>query len=135
MDGFEVCRRLKADEKTCNIPVIFISALSSLEDRLKGFAVGGLDYIIKPFEEVEVLARVKNHLQLYRMQEHLEDVVNERTQELKESELRLQRARKMEAIGRLAGGIAHDFNNILSAILGFAELIIVSKSSDSEVTE
>ncbi|MCW5210907.1 response regulator, partial [Desulfobulbus sp. N3] len=135
MDGFEVCRRLKADERTCNIPVIFISALSSLEDRLKGFAVGGLDYIIKPFEEVEVLARVKNHLQLYRMQEHLEDVVNERTQELKESEQQLQRARKMEAIGRLAGGIAHDFNNILSAILGFAELIIITKSSDSEVTE
>ncbi|MCW5208337.1 response regulator, partial [Desulfobulbus sp. US2] len=78
---------------------------------------------------------VKNHLQLYRMQEHLEDVVNERTQELKESEQQLQRARKMEAIGRLAGGIAHDFNNILSAILGFAELIIITKSSDSEVTE
>ena len=72
IDGFETCRRLKADESTQNIPVIFMTALNNIEDKLKGFEAGGVDYLIKPLQEQEVLARVKTHLALRNMQKQLE---------------------------------------------------------------
>jgi len=69
MDGYEVCRRLKADEKNQRIPVIFISSFSDTQQKVTGFAAGGVDYITKPFEAEEVLARVKTHLRLRRAEE------------------------------------------------------------------
>ncbi len=71
MDGYEVCERLKADEKTRHIPVIFISALSETFDKIKGFSVGGIDYVTKPFEEIEVLARINTHLSIHNLQKQL----------------------------------------------------------------
>jgi PAS domain S-box-containing protein len=68
MDGYEVCRRLKEDERTRNIPIIFLSALTEAEDKVKGFACGGLDYITKPFQFEEVIARIETHLKLLRLQ-------------------------------------------------------------------
>ncbi len=62
LDGFEVCRRLKDDPRTADIPVIFLSASNAIADKLKGFTVGGVDYVTKPFSEAEVLARVSVHL-------------------------------------------------------------------------
>jgi len=82
MSGFEVCRRLKLDERTREVPVIFVSALDELQDRMQGFEVGGVDFISKPIQEAEVLARVKTHLQLRNTQLHLEELVAERTTEL-----------------------------------------------------
>lgn len=79
MNGFEVCRQLKANSKTSQIPVIFISALNDLQDKLQGFHVGGLDYISKPFQIEEVLARVKSHLYIRRAQ-HILQTNNERMQ-------------------------------------------------------
>ena len=72
MDGFETCRRLKADESTKNIPVIFMTALTGIEDKVKGFELGGVDYITKPIEYEEVLARVKTHLQIVNQKRQLE---------------------------------------------------------------
>ncbi len=72
MDGFETCRRLKADESTKNIPVIFMTALTGVEDKVKGFELGGVDYITKPIEYEEVLARVKTHLQIVNQKKQLE---------------------------------------------------------------
>jgi len=71
MDGYEVCRRLKADERTRDIPVIFISALHEILDKMKAFEVGGVDYITKPFHMEEVLARVESQLRLRQMQKEL----------------------------------------------------------------
>ena len=71
MDGFEVCRQLKADEKTCSIPVIFISVLEDERSKTKGFQAGAVDYINKPFYEEEVLARVKTHLFINQLQLNL----------------------------------------------------------------
>ncbi len=62
LDGFETCRRLKDNETTRDIPVIFITALSETEDKIKGFKAGGVDYITKPFQQEEVLARVTTHI-------------------------------------------------------------------------
>ena len=89
MDGFEVCRRLKADRQTREIPVIFMTVVTRTEDKVTGFVAGGVDYITKPFQREEVLARVETHLTLHRLQQDLrelnrtlEDNVAERTAEL-----------------------------------------------------
>ena len=90
MDGYEVCRRLKADERTRDVPVLFISALAEVADKVKGFAVGGVDYITKPFQHEEVLARVATHVSLARMHNRLEELVEERTAEIKSANRQLQ---------------------------------------------
>jgi len=77
-DGYEVCRQLKADERSCNIPVVFISALNEVVDKVKAFSVGGVDYISKPFHAEEVLARVKTHLTI----SHLQQQVSARNMQL-----------------------------------------------------
>jgi PAS domain S-box-containing protein len=82
MNGFELCRRLRQEERTADIPIIFVSALQAVEDRVQGFKAGGVDFVSKPFEESEVLARVKAQLQLRTTQLHLEALVAERTAEL-----------------------------------------------------
>jgi len=83
MDGFEVCRRLKLDIRTHDIPVIFISALQDEHEKLRGFEAGAVDFISKPFGDKEVLARVRAQMDLHNMQLHLEELVAERTVELK----------------------------------------------------
>ena len=102
MNGYEVCRHLKADEHSCKIPVIFISALTGTAQKIEGFKAGGVDFISKPFEPEEVLARVRTHLQLYELTEHLEKKVDERTRnlslvnkQLKESEQKLKKHRDL----------------------------------------
>ena len=82
MDGYEVCRRLKADKNTAHIPVIFITALADDEDEAKGLNMGAVDYITKPINPELVRARVHNHLELKRHQDHLEQLVKERTRRL-----------------------------------------------------
>jgi DNA-binding response OmpR family regulator len=71
MDGFETCRRMKQDPATADIPVIFITALSDMQDMLKGFQVGGADFLTKPFQAEEVLARVKAHLTIRKLHKDL----------------------------------------------------------------
>ena len=73
MDGYEVCRRLKQDEKLKDIPVIFLSSLDELQDKVKAFSVGGVDYITKPYRLEEVQARVETHLTLRAAREYLKD--------------------------------------------------------------
>jgi PAS domain S-box-containing protein len=82
LDGFEVCRRLKGEEATRNIPVIFQSAATDLADRLEGLRLGAVDYVSKPFQREELLARVKTHMELALLHGHLEVLVNERTAQL-----------------------------------------------------
>lgn len=76
MDGYEVCRRLKADVRSAAIPVIFLSALEDERDKVKGFQAGGVDYITKPFQPEEMLARVRTHLRIRELTEGLEQEVN-----------------------------------------------------------
>ncbi len=90
MDGFEVCRRLKAHSDTCNVPVIFVSAISDTEEKVKGFTLGAVDFVTKPYQREELLARVRTHLEVNRLRNHLEDLVQERTCRLVESEKKLK---------------------------------------------
>jgi PAS domain S-box-containing protein len=90
IDGYEVCRRLKADERTRSIPVIFISVSEDERDKVKGFQAGAVDYITKPFQPAEVLARIQTHLRLRELTERLERKVEERTEELHAANVRLQ---------------------------------------------
>jgi PAS domain S-box-containing protein len=82
IDGFEVCRLLKASEKSRSIPVIFISAANESEEQVKGLELGAVDYINKPFQRQELLARVRTHIELARLRDQLERRVSERTAEL-----------------------------------------------------
>jgi sigma-B regulation protein RsbU (phosphoserine phosphatase) len=82
MNGYEVCERLKADAQTRDVPVIFISALDELQDKVRAFAVGGVDYITKPFQVEEVIARVETHLTLRRLQQQLESANQKMAREL-----------------------------------------------------
>jgi DNA-binding response OmpR family regulator len=144
IDGFEVCRRLKESEATSDIPVIFMTALVDTADKVRGLGLGAVDYITKPFQQEEVLARIRTHLKLRdltrRLSEKnalLEGEIKERiaaeasleklTRELEARvdarTAELLQAQKMEAIGLLAGGMAHDFNNMLAVITGLATMM------------
>jgi len=100
MDGFEVCRRLKQDGRTSGVPIIFISGQSDVADRVRSFELGGADFIGKPFQREEILARVRTHLALREAQEELEQRVRERTAELEES---LHQLRETDLAMDLAG--------------------------------
>ena len=91
IDGYEVCRQLKADERTRSIPIIFITALEDKHAKVRGFQAGAVDYILKPFQAEEVLARVRLHLDPRGLTEHLEQKVAEWTEELHTANAQLQR--------------------------------------------
>jgi len=109
MDGYEACRRLKADPTTAHIPVIFLTAKTETEDVVKGFELGAIDYVTKPFNSTELLKRVETHLELSLLRSSLAEQVEEKTQQL------LQ-AQKMESMGQLAAGIAHEVNTPMQYI-------------------
>jgi PAS domain S-box-containing protein len=100
MSGFELSRRLKQDERTRDVPIIFVSALEDTADRVQGFEVGGVDCVSKPIQEAEVLARVKTHLQLHNTRLHLEELVADRTAKL-EKFLQAQSAQLNFAEGQI----------------------------------
>jgi DNA-binding response OmpR family regulator len=128
MNGFEVCRRLKADPRLARIPVIFLSALNETEDKIKALRSGGVDYVTKPFQLAEVQARVETHLELgclqralERQNHDLEEQVRKRARELVEAHARLKILDQSKSdFLRL---ICHEFRTPLNGLLGLTELI------------
>lgn len=118
IDGFETCKRLKANPKTCDIPIIFMTALSEVDLKVKGFELGAVDYITKPFQEKEVLMRVKTHLQLSILTKNLEEEVARKTADLQASQLQIIQTEKLSALGNLMAGVAHEINNPVGFLSG-----------------
>ncbi len=114
MDGYEVCEKLRKDAGTKDIPVIFLTSQTGTQDLVRAFEAGGVDYVTKPFNSMELLVRVKSQL------------------DLKKAEAELMKSMKLETVGILSAGIAHDFNNLLAIILGNLEM--AKKKIDSSDT-
>ncbi|OQY57325.1 MAG: hybrid sensor histidine kinase/response regulator [Candidatus Parabeggiatoa sp. nov. 2] len=126
MDGFETCGRLKENEATRDIPVIFMTALSETVDKVKGFEVGAVDYITKPVQHEEVLARITTHLTLRRLQKTLE----EKNQLLEQQNIQLKEQNaELEAF---AHTVAHDLKNPLSGITALSSLLVYKLASSLE---
>lgn len=137
-DGYQICQELKANPQTQEISVIFLSALDNVADKVKAFTVGGVDYITKPFQQEEVLARVKTHLQIRKLNQSLQEqntrleqeiyqrqqVESELTktlQELRDTQAQIIVKEKLASLGALMGGIAHELRNPLNFVNNYAE--------------
>jgi len=98
MDGYQVCERLKADANTARIPIIFVSALDAAESKVQAFASGGVDYVPKPFQPEEVLARVKTHLALRDLQSQLEQANAELAYRVRELQSALAQVKALSGL-------------------------------------
>ncbi|MEO0687293.1 MAG: response regulator, partial [Cyanobacteria bacterium J06649_11] len=119
MDGYETCRRLKENPLTEGIPVIFISALDDVVDKVKAFSVGGIDYITKPFQQEEVLARIQNQLRI----KFLNQELAERNRELKNLNSKLEYSNQQ--LHDFTHMVSHDLQQPLQSIIGFSNLILL----------
>jgi two-component system sensor histidine kinase/response regulator len=140
MNGYEVCERLKSGSALSDIPVIFLSALTDTQDKIKAFRSGAVDYISKPFQFEEVHARVETHLRLHDLQralklhnERLEEAVAARTRELAEANQRLTilDCSKNDFLNL----ISHEFRTPLNGLLGVGELLLERCSATPESRE
>jgi two-component system sensor histidine kinase/response regulator len=133
MDGYEVCRRFKEDERLRSIPVIFLSAFSEPSDKVRAFEAGGVDFVTKPFSEIEVLARMNNHLRLRRYQLKLEELVRQRVQELAEANRRLRIWD--DAKNQWLNTLSHEMRTPLVGVFGITELLFMEVPTTSHLHE
>src|SRR5580704_13124341 len=140
MNGYEVCERLKSSASASCIPVIFLSALSETQDKVKAFRCGAVDYVSKPFQFEEVHARVETHLKLHQLQhalerqnEHLEETVAARTRDLAEANERLTILDRSK--NEFLNLISHEFRTPLNGLLGVGELILEEMPATEENQE
>ena len=128
-DGFSICKKLKIKKSTTDIPILFLTAKNDTADKIKGFKVGAVDYITKPFEELEVIERVKNHLQakldrdqIAAYNKELEVIVDHRTNELLKKE-------RETVLAQFIQGVVHNIRGPISSALAASELIQVMREN------
>jgi DNA-binding response OmpR family regulator len=141
IDGFEVCERIKKNPKTADIPIIFLTAKVALQDKVRGFKLGAVDYITKPFEDAEVMARVRTHVRLKRSMDMLKEYNSRLTQtldemqtsfiELKESQDAIVARETQDAVKTLSVTASHEMNQPITVIQGYLDLLKQSMDPDS----
>jgi two-component system sensor histidine kinase/response regulator len=124
LDGFETCRRLKASERTRAIPVIFMTALADTTDKLAGFAAGAVDYVTKPLNSAEVLARIESHLALYALRQQLAEQNAQLQREIeRRTEIQEALQRSNTEFEQLAYVASHDMQEPLRKIASYLQLL------------
>ncbi|QTA91872.1 Two component system response receiver/histidine kinase [Desulfonema magnum] len=123
MDGYEVCRQIRADGSFGFIKIIMVSSRTMLEQRLEGYNAGADDYISKPFDKEELLAKVRVFMRLKSVEDQLQELNETLNEQVRVRTRQLIDAEKMAVIGRYAAGIVHNLNNPLQAIMGSAQLL------------
>jgi len=128
IDGIELCRQFKSDSVTASVPVIFISGLMGMEEKVQGFRAGGADYITKPFHNLDVLVRVNTHIQLRKreillenMNENLEEMVELRTAELRDAKEAAESANRAKS--QFLSNINHEMRTPLNGLMGMLKLM------------
>lgn len=119
INGYQVCEALKADPLTHDVPVIFISALNDIDDKVRGFVCGGVDYITKPFQADEVLARVATHIRLYQLQRDM-------------AQAKAQAEAANRAKSAFLANMNHELRTPLNAVLGFAQILSMDETLSSQ---
>ena len=136
MNGYEVCGLLKADKQTREIPVIFISALDDVLDKVRAFTVGGIDYITKPFHVEEVLARVKNQLMIHQLSQQLQEQNQRLHQEVQVRQKAEEAAASAsKAKSEFVANMSHELRTPLNAILGFTQVMLRDSTLNTEQQE
>jgi len=129
MDGYEVCRRIKSQERTKDIMVLFLTARYEMQDKIRGLDLGGLDYLTKPVEQAELLARTRSALRVKQLQDKLREQLQlEKTINGLHQEMLGEHWQK--TLGQLAASLAHEINNPLAAALGSVQLLCMDEKLD-----
>jgi signal transduction histidine kinase len=132
MDGFKTCQKLKDHPSTQRIPIIFMTALSDISSKIKGLKMGAVDYLTKPFQQEEVLARIGVHLQIKKLtqslleknllldqlNQKLKHLILEKDDQLQQVQVKLIQADKLSSMGQMLAGITHEINNPLGFVIG-----------------
>ena len=132
MDGYEVCRQIKANERTRDIPVLFLTAKNATEDRVRGLEAGGHDYLTKPVEQPELLARTRAALRVKHLQDQLKEQIRWQ-QEVNQLHQGMLGEHWQKTLGQLAASLAHEINNPLAAALGSVQLLAMEDNLGANV--
>lgn len=131
IDGYEVCSKLKSDENTKNIPIIFLSSLHSSKDKIKAFRSGGIDYIEKPFEEEEILTRIQTHLALVDLYRSLENKIQKEVEKNRSQQALMMQQSRLAQMGEMISMIAHQWRQPLNNISYMIQSVILNYEKNS----